>query len=133
LDGSVLARDDAARSIDACKTLASWRRNRTISFEWLGKGNGIVQLVHHSQLGEKTEDGLWQNRDLLTRVEGRIAAIEAPQKGKIELFNGQKVFFVPAVGDFHAGRDENRRIDCFLGFSYDGPIAKDVLSLETRR
>ena len=127
LEGSVLARDDAARSIEDCQALASRRRNRTISFEWLGEGKGIARLVHHSQLGEKAEDGLWKNRQLLARVEGRIASIDAPQKGKIELYNGQMVFFVPAIGGFHAGRDENRRVECFLGFSYDGPRAWDVL------
>jgi hypothetical protein len=40
------------------------------------------------------------------------------------------VFFVPVVGDFHAGRDENRRVDCFLGFSYDGPRAREVRPIE---
>jgi hypothetical protein len=126
LEGSVLSRDDAARCIEDCRALASRRRNRTISFEWLGKGKGIAQLVHHSQLGEKAGDGFWENRNLLLRIEGRIASIEAPQKGKIELYDGQMAFFVPAVGDFHAGRDENRRVDCFLGFSYDGLRAREV-------
>jgi tetratricopeptide (TPR) repeat protein len=132
LDGSVLARDDAARAIEDCQTLASRRRNRTISFEWLGKGKGIARLVHYSQLGERADNGLWKNRNLLARVEGRVASIDAPQKGKIELYNGQMAFFVPVVGDFHAGRDENRRVDCFLGFSYDGPRAWDVLPVGPR-
>jgi hypothetical protein len=129
LEGSVLARSDAERAIGDCQALASRRRNRSPSFEWLGKGKGISRLVHHSQLGEWV-DGFWQRKDVLDRIEGRIASIEAPQKGKIELYNGQKVFFVPAVGDFHAGRDENRRIDCFIGFSYDGPRAWEVRAVE---
>jgi hypothetical protein len=40
------------------------------------------------------------------------------------------VFFVPAVGDFHARRDENRPVDCFIGFSYDGPRAWEVRRVE---
>ena len=125
LEGSVLARSDAERAIEDCRALASHRRNRSVSFEWLGKGKGIARLVHHSQLGDWT-NGFWERCGLLARVDGRIASIDAPQKGRIELYNGQLAFFVPAVGDFHAGRDENRRVDCFLGFSYDGLRAWEV-------
>ncbi len=82
LDDSVLSRDDAARCIEDCQALASRRRNRTRSFEWLGKGKGIAQLVHHSQLGDKADGGFWQNRKLLVRIEGRIASIEAPAEGQ---------------------------------------------------
>ncbi|MFN0051624.1 MAG: RNA-binding domain-containing protein [Planctomycetales bacterium] len=126
LEGSVLARYDAERAIEDCKSLASRRRNRRISFEWLGKGKGITRLIHYSQLGEKSDDGFWKNRQLLERVEGRIISIDAPQQGRIELYDGQIAFFVPAFGDFHAGGDENRRVDCCIGFSYDGPRAWNV-------
>jgi hypothetical protein len=129
LEGSILAKSDTERALEDCQSLARFRRNRALSFEWLGNGQGVSRLVHHSQLGEWA-DGFWQRGNLLARVEGRIAAINAPQKGKIELYNGQMVFFVPAAGGFHAGRDENHRVDCFLGFSYDGPRAWEVRPVE---
>jgi hypothetical protein len=127
-DGSSLARDEAERAIQDCQGLARFRRNRTLSFEWLGKGKGIARLVHYTQLGPRKDDGFWERRHLLDRVEGRIATIQAPQKGSIELSNGQLVFFVPVVGGFHAERDENRRVLAYIGFSYDGPRAWEVTS-----
>lgn len=68
----------------------------------------------------------WESVDALTRLRGRIAAIDGPQKGRIELNGGVGAFFVPAKSGFHFGRDENRLVDCYLGFSYDGPRAWDV-------
>jgi tetratricopeptide (TPR) repeat protein len=129
LEGSVLARNDAERAIEDCRVLASRRRNRSISFEWLGKGKGVARLIHHSQLGDWT-NGFWERQDLLDRIEGRIAAINEPQRGKIELFNGQMAFFVPAVGDFQESKDLNKRVSCFLGFSYDGLRAWEVQPLD---
>jgi len=128
IEGSILAIDDADNAMVDCRNLARLRRNRSRSFEWLGKGQGIQKLVHHSELGEWS-NGFWERIDLLERVEGRISSIEAPQKGGIELPTGQSAFFVPAKGDFHAGRDENRRVGFHLGFSYEGPRAWQVVGL----
>lgn len=46
--------------------------------------------------------------------------------GAIYYRRGVGAFFVPAKSGFHFGRDENRLVDCYLGFSYDGPRAWDV-------
>jgi len=125
-EGSTLARDYAERAIKECQELARFRRNRRLSFEWLGRGKGIARLVHYSQLGQRQEDGFWEKRSILDRVEGRIAAIQAPQKGSIELSNGQSVFFHPAFGGFQSNRDENSRVTAYIGFTYDGPRAWEV-------
>jgi len=125
LEGSTLARGDADRALEDCRNLSRFRRNRYRSFEWLGKGTGLQQLVHQSELGE-WESGFWQNTARLVRVKGRVASIDAPQKGFIETTSAQEAFFVPIVAGLHQGRDENRSVEFFLGFSYDGLRAWQV-------
>lgn len=121
IDGSSLARDSAIRFLDECRAKARFRRNRTKSFEWWGKESGVGKLVHHSQLGEwNTDSDFWENTAPLARLPGRIAIIEGPQAGQIEVAGGLKAFFVPAKGDYSRGRSENRAVTFFLGFSYDG-------------
>jgi tetratricopeptide (TPR) repeat protein len=130
-EGSVWAREDARRYIDECRQLARFRRNRTKSLEWLGVGKGIRRLIYHSELGNwLTDKDFWEKTEQLARVQGRIARIDGPQSGQIEIEGGLYAFFVPARGDYSAGRSENRLVDFYLGFSYDGLRAwevKDVL------
>lgn len=121
IEGSSLARDATSRFVEECRMKARFRRNRTKSFEWLGEGLGIGRLIHHSQLGEwRTDTEFWENIAPLSRIPGRIARIEAPQAGHIEIQGGLDAFFVPARGGYSSGRSENRSVTCFLGFSYDG-------------
>lgn len=127
IEGSTLGRDSAVRFLDECKTKARFRRNRTKSFEWLGSGSGISRLVHHSQLGDwQREKDFWENTEPLLRLPGRIASIEAPQAGQIEVQGGLKAFFVPARGNYSRGHSENKSVTFFLGFSYDGLRAWEV-------
>ncbi len=127
LGGSVWARDDAKRYIEECRHRARLRRNRTKSLEWLGTGKGINQLVYHSELGKwLTDKDFWEKTQRLSRVQGRIARIDAPQSGQIEIEGGLYAFFVPARGDYSAGRSENQSVDFYLGFSYDGLRAWEV-------
>ena len=44
----------------------------------------------------------------------------------IEVGDGVKVFFVPGKSGHLRGRDENRAIEFFLGFSYAGPRGWEV-------
>ncbi|MCX5646163.1 MAG: ATP-binding protein [Phycisphaerae bacterium] len=125
IEGSALSRGDADHALEDCRNLSRVRRNRHRSFEWLGQGDGVQQLTHESELGE-WELGFWKNTTRLTRLEGRIASIDAPQRGTIELRNGQEAFFVPVVAGFHQARDENCSVEFFLGFSYDGLRAWQV-------
>ena len=126
LDGSTQGAADAERALDECRGLARFRRDRTRSFEWVGPGDGIGALVHQSRLGDWVGD-FWESADALVRLNGRICSIDAPQKGLIELGGGIEAFFVPAKSDFQVGRDENLPVTCYVGFSYDGPRAWDVL------
>lgn len=125
LNGSSQGAADAERALEECRALARFRRDRTRSFEWIGAGEGVRALVHQSQLGEWKED-FWEATDVLARLDGRVVSIGGPQKGSVEL-NGRVVaFFVPAKSEFHFGRDESVPVNCYLGFSYDGPRAWDV-------
>ena len=60
-----------------------------------------------------------RTRNPLTRVRGRVARINGPQAGFIELAGGLEAFFVPARSGLSRG-SENTPVLSFLGFSYDG-------------
>ena len=113
--------------MEECRELTRFRRNRDRSYEWLGEGPGIARLVHQSRLGDWGPDqGFWKNTEPLTRVSGRVARINGPQAGMIELAGGLEAFFVPARSGLSRGH-ENTPVQAFLGFSYDGPRAWDIL------
>ena len=128
LDGSTQGAADAERALDECRGLTRFRRDRTRSFEWFGEGDGISRLVHQSRLGD-WDDDFWSETGALVRIDGRIKSIDGPQKGVVEINGAVEAFFVPAKAGFYRGRDENVSIDCYLGFSYDGPRAWNVQAL----
>lgn len=125
LKGSSQGAADADQALEECRAIAQFRRDRTRSFEWIGDGEGVQALVHQSRLGEWKEE-FWEFGSALARLSGRIKTIAGPQKGIVELEGGVCAFFVPARSDFNIGRDENTLVNCYLGFSYDGPRAWDV-------
>lgn len=122
LDGSMIERVRSDDLIQASRVKARNLRNRTKSFEWLGKGSGLGRLKHSSELGEWNEDtDFYSNVEILERVEGRVSQISGPESGLIEITScGLSAFFVPAKAGLFKGRDENLRVSFFLGFSYDG-------------
>jgi len=118
-----------------CSRLAMKRRNRTISFEWLGDGQSLQSLVHFSVLGERDESrSFWTDTSKLRLEQGRVADIRGPEAGHIELSSGLLGFFVPSRarsekgGAMLKGRDENALVETYVGFSYDGIRAWDVRS-----
>ena len=125
LEGSMQGVADAGRALEECRFLGRFRRDRSRSFEWIGPGDGVDALVHQSRLGEWVDD-FWESAEILVRLDGRVKRIDAPQKGMVEVVGGVDAFFVPGKAGLHAGRDENAKISCYLGFSYDGPRAWDV-------
>lgn len=131
LQGLTLARDYAERALKTCRERSSYLRNRTRSFEWVGIGDSISKLVHQDALGAWDDaSAFYSNTTLLWRVPAVIARIDRPEKGELELPGGMRSFFVPAVSTHTRGRDENRRVTCYIGFSYDGPRAWGVASAE---
>ena len=125
LEGSAQGVADSEKALEECRALARFRRDRTRSFEWVGSGQGIQRLVHQSRLGEWRED-FWETTAPLSRLDGRVASIDAPQKGRVEVSGGIDAFFVPAKAGIMFGRDENSPVTFLMGFSYDGPRAWDV-------
>ncbi len=131
IEGSRLARDPALAFLEESRAKARWRRTRHNSIEWLGEGRGLSRLVHQGSLGDWDEErGFWERTDNLARVHGRIARIEGPQAGTIEIEGGLNAFFAPGRGSFARGKSENELVTCYLGFSYDGPRAWSVQPAE---
>ncbi|WP_298213413.1 ATP-binding protein [Acidovorax sp.] len=129
MKGSHQSLADAEQALEECRQVTRFRRDRTRSFEWVGSGDGLGELIHQGQLGDWKDD-FWEHRSSLVRVPGTVASIDAPQKGAIELAGGVKAFFVPGKSDLHFGRDENASVTCYVGFSYDGPRAWDVIKVQ---
>jgi hypothetical protein len=130
IEGSAVALDETNRYQEECRKQARQRGNRTKSFEWFGTGTGIQRLIHHSDLGPWLPDkDFWQDDRQLAHIAGRIARIDAPQSGYIELESGLRAFFVPARGGYSRNQSENVRVQCYLGFSYDGLQAWGVDAL----
>ena len=121
---SIRAEDLIKQSSSKARNL----RNRNRSYEWLGKGEGLSRLIHYTELGEwdETRD-FYKETSSLARVKGSIVEISAPEAGKLELKSCRlKAFFVPARSGAAKGRDMNRSVTFYLGFSYDGLRAWSV-------
>lgn len=123
--------NEAREVIVECSRLAESLPQRTKSFEWFGNGNRLDALVHESALGDWDQTvQFWKNSALLKRVKGRISRIQSPASGEIELPTGLRAFFVPSrgmvEGGYLGGRDINREVEFYLGFSYDGLRAWSV-------
>lgn len=130
LKGSALALERGERALDESKARSAAMRNRTRSHEWIGQGDGIQQLINQDQLGAWNNDiQFFEKTGQLERLSGIISSIKKPEAGQIELSGAVRAFFVPGHSGHSKGVDENRRITCFLGFSYDGPRAWDVKNL----
>lgn len=126
MDGSRYALQQYEQLLEECREFTRLRKNRDRSYEWLGQGSGIAQLVHQSRLGDWDHDrGFWSNTVPLARIHGRVARVHGPQAGSIEVAGGLQAFFVPARSGLSRG-SENTPVLAFLGFSYDGPRAWDI-------
>jgi len=134
LDGSISASYNAKDLILESSKKARNLRNRNWCWELYGKGNGARKLVHYKELFKEEDDIELDKDDLpLDLVDGRITEIMGPESGTIELESGLKVFFIPArgkikgvEGGYLKGRDENKKVKFYLGFSYDGLRAWNV-------
>lgn len=126
IEGSIVERECSKDLIQQSADRARHRRDRTRSNEWLGDGDGLHRLLHHSELGKwNTGEDFYERTSGLARVEGHVSDYKSPAAGTIE-YCGLPVFFVPSKArarDRTAGitRDQmNLPVRFFLGFSYDG-------------
>ena len=135
-EGALSMAGDALELIGECRAISiNSAFPRTRAFEWLGKQTGLRALVNVSDLGEW--DGgrrFWSNEELLRRVPGIVSKIQSPASGQIELANGLTAFFVPSTvtvdGGYVRGLHEGRRVEFYLGFSYEGLRAWSVQEVE---
>lgn len=119
-EGSALDANKAKQLIKECQERSRFKRKNEFSIEWLGLGEGFKQLIHHSTLSDWNHDKrIWNDTARLKSMEGTINSIDGPTAGYIELKSGLKAFFVPGR-DYSKGKDENCKLECFIGFSYSG-------------
>lgn len=128
IDGSFPEKEIAKDQLKDIREKARNQRNRTRTFEWLGLGKGLQRLLNYSELGEWNENiGFYEKQGLLAIVEGYVSQIKGPEAGILVLTSCDlEAFFVPAKANVYKGKDENRRVTFFLGFSYDGLRAWNV-------
>lgn len=126
LEGATLAGADSIRLLEECRQMARLNRNRSRSYEWYGKGTGISRLVHFSQLNWSERGEFWEDVSQLQSVSATIRSIRGSQAGELELTGGLSAFFVPGKSGHYKGHSENRKVSCYLGFSYDGLRAWSV-------
>lgn len=123
LNGSSLASNNAKELIRESIHKSQFFRNHNFSFEWYGNESeyGMKNLIYHKQLGEKdVKNDFYNNVSQLSLVLGRISEIKSAKAGKIELSCGLEAFFVPTREGYIRGRDQNKAVKFYLGFSYAG-------------
>ncbi len=137
IDGSIVERGRSLEFIKHSADKSRYRRNRHLSQEWLGVGEGLSRLVHYNELGNWDRDkNFYQDESKLARIKGYVSHYKGPEAGTIELVScGLPAFFVPAtvkVGNRVTGitKDHlNLPVTFYLGFSYDGLRAWSVEEL----
>ncbi|MBQ1065231.1 hypothetical protein [Micromonospora sp. D75] len=119
---------EAQRKIDRCRDLSLSFGNRKFSYEWLGKGDGLSQLVHYSEVPSTWNRERSDEIPATLRVmPAKVSTIRSPQAGSLRLDDTDlEAFFVPARAGVLRGRHENARVHAVLGFSYDGIRAWSV-------
>jgi len=134
IDGSSsFARSRAEGLIGECSQKARAMRigTHTISIEWLSKGTGLKRIVNYSSLLNLEEE--LDKGSKLELTDGHIAAIYSPVAGEVELLCGLRAFFTPSPRKGNAyvrGRDENKPVKFYLGFSYSGLRAWSVRDVD---
>ena len=131
-EGALSMANEARELIAECRAVSVRTAfPRTRAFEWLAHQSGLKALVNVNELGAwETTKKFWSNEHLLRRVPGVVSRIQSPASGEIELTNGLTAFFVPSTvmveGGFVRGLHEGSRVECYLGFSYEGLRAWSV-------
>ncbi|QDU89369.1 Phosphotransferase enzyme family protein [Pirellulimonas nuda] len=102
---------------------------RIRSYEWLGFEGGSCPIVGEDSLGDwvdlKTAQEadaprrFWSSTSPLRRINGVIDRMNGPQSGRILIGDSATAFFVPGTR-FWASSDRHKKVNFFLGFSYNG-------------
>jgi len=130
LEGVLSSLHDATENLGKLQQKTRFKRDRRVVYEWYGKDTGIHRLVHYSNIRDRDtpKNEIYNMDQLLFKIEGRIATILKPERGYIKI-NDLDVHFNPAKHNIEKNRDEKKRVEFYLGFTYDGPIATEVVVL----
>ncbi len=99
--------------------------HRFRSFEWLGKDSVRCPLVSEDLLTWDARKRFWHDTTSLRRVNGIVFDMPGPQSGRIQIEGSVDAFFVPGK-QFFRYSFENKKVNFFLGFSYNGLRAWQV-------
>ena len=125
-DGSISGSINAQYAKKYIAECAQYATNDRYSFEWLGCGSELKQIIHHSKLGKMSSSNkFFKDVSLLKEVDGVIISISSRRVGRISLECGLEAFFVPASGNF-SDRDITLPVKFYLGFRQEGLVAWDV-------
>lgn len=124
--------NDIEESIRICRNRAIDRKNRTYSYEWYGKGNGLNALISSNKIDlEKIKNNDFStSNSMLKEVVGRIQTIKNPANGSIKFENGLNAFFIPMQANAYKGKDEGKEVKCYISFSYDGVRAHVISKID---
>lgn len=120
INGAYTSTNQSLRALESLKDRLPFRRNPSFSYEWLGTGDGLMQIISRSRLGEWNHGiEFFSNPQPLARVEGTVVTLDPskPQAGWIELDCKLRVFFVPSRTQ---RLRRNDRVTLHIGFSYIG-------------
>jgi hypothetical protein len=126
MSGQGAATSEYKRKLERSRERSAWFGNRRFPYEWLGDGNGIAGLVHHSDLVGWDRRSDSEEPEILKRVPGRVKSISTPTAGTISIANGLEIFMNPSASGLLRGSDENAPVTFLVAFRYDGPMAFNV-------
>jgi cold shock CspA family protein len=101
---------NAFNLIKECK--AKGKSNITI-LEWYGKGSDLTKFVSRNSVGTETKE------EKLELVQGYFTEYLHDGSGKITIADKLEVFFSPTQAKLTSS-DLNKKVEFYLGFSYDG-------------
>jgi hypothetical protein len=112
-EGSTADANDACTLIKECKAKAPKSQNLTTCFEWYGKGKDLGRLVSKIDFDDSNKD------DKLELVSGYFTDYKHNGDGIITIGGVLEVFFSPVQAKLTED-DKGKKVEFYLGFSYDG-------------
>jgi hypothetical protein len=125
--------DEAKKYIERCRKNAPELISRR-SFEWISSERlkRPCPLLSHTELGHwNAREDLFTHSNRLQAVNGVIVEIAKGASGKISV-DGLTAFFAPGRGKFNRADAINTQVTFYLGFSYEGLRAWNVLPIPAK-
>jgi tetratricopeptide (TPR) repeat protein len=127
---STIGEELIVNHIKRCKELAMYRRD--YCYEWLAVEPAWCPIIDHATLGKMAppskgarRTALFKDDHRLDRAGGTTMPGFERQGGNIRLGGRLTAFFVPGE-ELYAYKDQQREVNFYLGFSYEGLRAWDA-------